>query len=48
MTVIINVQQSDVDGAGTFTEIPVQFNLLSGGSTFNLGKVVVGLNTYTA
>jgi hypothetical protein len=48
MTVIINVQQSDADGAGTFTEIPVQFNLLSGGMTFNLGKVVVGPNTYTA
>jgi hypothetical protein len=48
MTVIINVQQNDVDGAGTFTEIPVQLNLLSGGMTFNLGKVVVGPNIYTA
>jgi len=48
ISVIINVQQNNIDGANTFTEIPVQLNLLSDATVLNLGKVVVGPNTYTA
>jgi len=48
ISIIINVQQNNVDGANTFTEIPVQLNLLNDGTVLNLGKVVVGPNTYTA
>ena len=47
ISVIINVQQSNADGANTFTEIPVQLNLLHDATVLNLGKVVVGPNTYT-
>ena len=47
LSIIINVQQDNVDGPNTFTEIPIQLNFLSGGATLSLGKVVVGPNTYT-
>ena len=46
VTVVINVQQYD-PLANTFTEIPIQLNLLNDGTVLNLGKVVVGPNTYT-
>ena len=47
ISIIVNVQEDNVDGANTFTEIPVQLNLLNDATTLNLGKVVVGPNTYT-
>jgi len=47
ISIIINVQLDNADGANTFTEIPVQLNLLSDATVLNLGKVVVGPNTYT-
>jgi hypothetical protein len=45
VTIVINVQESNVDGANTFTEIPVQISLIGDLATLNLGKVVVGSNT---
>ena len=47
ISIIINVQLNNADGANTFTEIPVQLNLLNDATVLNLGKVVVGPNTYT-
>ena len=47
ISIIINVQQDNADGTNTFTEIPIQINLINGSVALNLGKVVVGPNTYT-
>lgn|GEM_PF-547715 len=47
VSIIINVQVYD-PSANTYTEIPIQFNLINDLTTLNLGKVVVGPNTYTA
>jgi hypothetical protein len=44
----VNVQTENTDGDNTFTEIPLQVTILGDGFTLNLGKVVVGPNTYTA
>ena len=48
ISIIINVQQTTTIGPDTtFTEIPIEFNLLSSGATLDLGKVTVGPNSYT-
>ncbi|MDR2973689.1 MAG: Ig-like domain-containing protein, partial [Propionibacteriaceae bacterium] len=45
MQVRVNVQEENVDGQGTFTEVATRFTLLGGsGLTLNLGKAVVGPN----
>ena len=48
ISIMVNVQEDNADGPNTFTEIPIQLNLISGNVALNLGKVVVGPNTYTA
>lgn len=48
LSININIQQDDADGVNTFTEIPLQLSLLKDSVTLNLGKVVVGENTYSA
>jgi len=45
VAVDLNVQQNNVDGAGTFTEVAARVSLLNaGGATIDLGKAVVGPN----
>lgn len=49
VSVDVNVQEDDVDGPGTFTEVAARVTLLGGSAlTVDLGKAIVGANEVAA